>query len=71
MKKLKEYWIIMLIFLCLVGGWFYWFELRPTNIRIACGYKTAEWNNKSETFIEIEAVRMYLDLCLIKSGLNK
>ena len=36
MKKIKEYWIIILLILFVVGGLFYWYELRPTKILKEC-----------------------------------
>ena len=36
MQKLKEYKEIIIIVLVLIVGAFYWFQLRPTNIRKEC-----------------------------------
>lgn len=32
----RSYWIIGIIVLVLIAGWFYWFELRPSHIRANC-----------------------------------
>lgn len=39
MKKIKEYKVIIIIVLIVVLGSFYWFQLRPTNIRKNCSQK--------------------------------
>ena len=39
--------LLLLIFLLLVAGWFYWFQFRPSEIRKACSTKRTEYIEKS------------------------
>lgn len=71
MKKLKEYWMIILLALCFIGVIFYWHEWRPAQIRIACGYKTAEMANKATSALLADQIGAYMEICLMKNGLNK
>jgi hypothetical protein len=71
MKKLKEYGAIIILIACLLGTMFYWFEWRPNQLRIDCGYKTANANNESATPVSADYLRMYMDVCLMKAGLSK
>lgn len=71
MKKLKEYGGVIILIACLLGIMFYWFEWRPSQIRIDCGYKTADANNESVTTVSADYLRMYMDVCLMKAGLSK
>jgi len=64
MKKLKEYWLIILIVLALFGYAFYWFQWRPSHIKQEC-YKTADsWANGSGW-----AFNYHYSQCLRSKGL--
>ena len=54
---MKEKIILILIILAILGGVFYWYEWRPTQIRKGC----AQWNNYEPMYEE----------CLHKEGLEK
>lgn len=42
MTKLKQYWLIGVIFLILFGGMFYWFQWRPSQIVKQCDKEAVE-----------------------------
>jgi len=63
MKKLKEWWVIILIFLLLTTFLFYWLEIRPTKIRIQC-YKA-----KAGMFIPSPDHLDLIRSCLLEHGL--
>jgi len=48
MNKLKEYWILIVITLVLLGGAFYWYELRPSKIVKLCNQKAIDQADKVE-----------------------
>lgn len=68
MKKLKEYWVIILLFICLLGGAFYRLEWRPAQIRIDCA-------NKMHKATPADAIQgsfeEMLSLCLLKGGIRR
>lgn len=39
MEKIKQYKVIIIIGLVIIGFGFYWFQIRPSQIRIECGEK--------------------------------
>jgi len=41
----KGHWILVVIGLLLVVGWFYWFQLRPSKIRSFCDWRVRNENN--------------------------
>ncbi len=43
MEKLKQYWLIILMVLIVIGGLFYWYEWRPSQIRKDCSKETKEF----------------------------
>lgn len=68
MEKLKEYKYIILILLLVLGGCFYWFQLRPTLVKKEC-YKSSQtqigkfsWNTQTNEYIYNE--------CLLRYGLK-
>ncbi len=72
MRKLKEYWVIILLISLMSGGLFYWLEWRPAKIRIDCASKMHKATPSelgadkiNGTFDEM------LTLCLFKAGINK
>jgi len=71
MQKLKQYWAIILLVIIILGGAFYWYELRPIPIRKKCGeYATnaAEKNNVLSD--NSDAVIMFYKICIVLAGLN-
>lgn len=39
MKRLKQFWLIILLAVLLLSSLFYWFEWRPTQIRNKCSFE--------------------------------
>lgn len=70
MKKIKEYKIIIIIFVVLILGILYLYKIRPIVIKQSC-YKSAkeatikrEINNEAESYFN-----SVYKLCLLKKGL--
>lgn len=66
MQKIKQYWIIILIFFIAVIGWFYWFELRPVNIIKKCQKKAMD----SEKMNDREDYEYFYKKCQRENGLD-
>jgi hypothetical protein len=64
MNKLKQYWAIIIIIVVIVFGLFYWFQWRPSHIKIEC-YKTADWWSKGSGW----AFNYHYRQCLRSKGL--
>ncbi len=56
MENIKKYKLIILITLVFLGGCFYWFELRPIQIKKECAKDFKGLN--------------YYKICLLKNGLD-
>lgn len=65
MKKIKEYKGIIIIVLILILGTFYWYELRPTNIRKKC------YNIATSGFSSVGNFNLNYESCLLDNGLEK
>jgi len=78
MGKFKQYWIIIILALLVLGASFYWYQWRPSQIRKECAQTSEDkWNEKKDAF-EIdntENARGYYDFyyysCLHKKGLSE
>ncbi len=65
MKKIKEYIIIIIIGVIVLGGAFYWFELRPLSIKKDCSWIGI----RKGLFDRREATSKEYDFCLRQHGL--
>jgi hypothetical protein len=65
MKKLKEYWIIILLIICVIAVAFYWLELRPAKITTRC----AEYAHLIEDGSSHGDFNEYFNKCLRENGL--
>ncbi len=63
-KKINEYKGIIIIVFIVLGGWFYWFQLRPIQIKKECSQYFTSHSLLSQDLKE----RKY-KLCLIEKGL--
>lgn len=70
MHKFKEYKYTVLITLIILGIAFYWFQLRPAQVRKDCvaNYPSAFKNSDSRYVLEVKAG---YEKCLREHGLNK
>lgn len=76
---LNQNWMRMSIFiisLIIIGGAFYWFQLRPSHIYSNCYKKAVEAAIKkctdcSEGRFKIDDYDTYYKMCLRKYGINK
>ena len=72
MKKFINHWFLILLVLILFGFLFYWFQVRPSNIRSKCANEVYSWiKEKSIKTDQAEAVTVRLNLCLYKNGLSR
>lgn len=69
MDKIKEYKYIILIILLILGFAFYWFELRPTQIRKEC-FESTRGNPLLEYEGKEELQKSYYLDCLMGKGLK-
>ena len=65
MQKLKQYWVIILLIVVILGGLFYWFELRPAKIISDCS-SIARSNAK----LGYESFASVYDDCLMANGIK-
>jgi hypothetical protein len=69
----KNYTIIAIIILCLVGFAFYWYEYRPSKIKQQCS-ADARFDqraiNEASNIKRQEFINMYYDDCLMRFGLK-
>lgn len=77
MEKIKQYKYIIILTLIILGGVFYWFEFRPSNIRSSCALwarDKAVKENEAETgdnkSYQTKAYDDYYKRCLREKGLN-
>lgn len=63
---MKNQIIIIVSVILLIAGWFYWFELRPSNIKREC-YKFVKDN--FERINTTESINLSYSMCLHKNGL--
>lgn len=60
MEKLKEYKYIIIIMLLILGLGFYWYELRPGQIKKECeGIATEDARKSLKTKVELGADELY------------
>jgi len=62
-KKNKKIILQILLSLLLIAGWFYWFQIRPMNIRKSCV------NEAMKSYSEKRRNNAYR-ICLVKKGLS-
>lgn len=60
MTKIKQYWLIIVIILILSGGYFYWFQWRPSQIAKECNKEAVE--KAKEVKDGSQAIKIY-DIC--------
>ncbi len=72
MGKLKKYWLIIIVILTILGGLFYWFQWKPSQIVKQCNEeavdKAKDINDGSQ------AIKVYdarYKSCLRSKGLTK
>jgi len=75
MEKIKQYKYIILIILVILGFAFYWFQLRPTQIRSKCWDTVEKIKNgeiKSDNYLDkfFPTDNLYTN-CLKEKGLEK
>lgn len=76
MKKIKEYKIIIIIVLVLILGTFYWFQIRPTQIRKECmilaqkGINAIEEYRASKGILDSGIISERYMNCIKLKGLN-
>ncbi|KKU81028.1 MAG: hypothetical protein UY07_C0027G0009 [Parcubacteria group bacterium GW2011_GWA1_47_8] len=61
MEKIKEYKGIIILILVVLGGAFYWYEWRPTQIRKDCFNTSQDFSDKQEFYKN----------CVMGNGLEK
>jgi hypothetical protein len=83
MEKIKQFKIIIILVLVVIGTSFYWFQLRPAQIRKSCWDKIEKIKSgelKSEKYVSQEfqialgnqkATEDYYGNCLKGKGLDK
>ena len=72
MKKLKENKGIIIIILALILASFYWFEYRPSKIKMRCSAE-ARFDQRANSLIGDEYKKFidnYYDDCLMRFGLK-
>jgi hypothetical protein len=70
MEQTKKYWPLILIFICFAAFYFYWFELRPSKIRISCGQQIQREIDEGKSY-SVDQVKNRYYFCLIKNGLKQ
>ncbi|MDD3285583.1 MAG: hypothetical protein PHG95_03035 [Patescibacteria group bacterium] len=68
MKKLKEYWIIILFLIITLSISFYWFEWKKYQAGIECSKKITEWA-KENKINDGPVISVGIDLCLLHKGI--
>jgi hypothetical protein len=76
MKKLKEYGLIIILVLFVLGFLFYWYELRPTNIVKKCNQwvESSQWDSSARKMGDKywRAPRnSEIEMCLGEHGIKK
>lgn len=64
---------LILLILLLIGGWFYWFQIRPSNIRQKCYAYTLQKREErinSNDRLTNEEANNYFRRCLVENGLK-
>lgn len=67
-KKFNPRWELIIPILIL-GGWLYWFQLRPSEIRKSCINTAKEWV-KSERGVTNDSFNSKYRLCLTEQGMK-
>jgi hypothetical protein len=57
---------LLLIIIVMVGGWFYWFQLRPSQMRKKCFEAVSSLKDLS-----FSQANTAIDICLKRYGLEK
>jgi len=68
MNKLKEYWILIVITLVLIGGAFYWYEFLPMRLTKACNAKAITEASKEKPEAVVNFYEFSYKLCLRLHG---
>ena len=68
MNKLKEYWILIVIVLVLLGGAFYWYEFRPIRLIKTCNAKAISEAAKEKPEAVVNFYEFSYKLCLRLNG---
>lgn len=76
MKKIKEYWLIILLVLSIFVVLFYWYELRPNYIMKNCSQwkESSKWDSAATKLGDkywISPSDLDIERCLKEHGLNK
>jgi len=67
-EKIKKYWWIIIVILA-IGGIFYWFQWRPSEIRKECAKNLLEVAKGKN--LSADDLKLGLDYCLKSHGLSK
>lgn len=70
MKKLKEYWLIVLLGFFALAFLFYWYEFRPIKIRKEC-FASIKQSVKNGNNISTEQLPGMVQLCFLENGLKE
>jgi hypothetical protein len=72
MKNSINYWLLILLISILSGFLFYWFQVRPSNIKSMCSNEVSSWiKEKKATSEDTDIIKTKLDLCLYRNGLSR
>lgn len=67
MKWINNNWFKVTVVVLFIGLGFYWFQLRPSEIRKDCGGKSLEYGKGNSDFGDINN---FYRTCLIKNGMK-
>lgn len=71
MSKLKEYYLLIILTLMLMGGAFYWYELRPMQMIKKCNDKAINEAKDQKPEAVVNFYEFSYKLCLRLRGENK
>lgn len=60
---------LLIIILVIIAGYFYWFQIRPAQIRKECHDYAYGTPNLGDTNEWVTATKYYYDACLSRKGL--
>jgi hypothetical protein len=69
MNFIKQFWLLILGILLILGGVFYWYEYRPSKIRMECN-EYADKRSKDGNLNDAERYVFRYNFCLSEKGLK-